>query len=288
MRLFRAICLMIYALAALHCGAGQEGRRTVVTTFYPMYITALNVTAGVKGIQLVSLAPPSTGCLHDYLLTTRDMAVLSKADVVVANGAGMDSSLCGACSRWPTTKVIDLSAHVDLLVESGVTNSHVWVSPRRHIVQVQALADGLAEWDPGHSALYRTNAACYVEKLRGLQARMEQGLKGVRTRDIITFHEAFPYFASDFNLRVVAVIEHEPGAEPSPGELAAIIRRVRRGGVKVLFVEPQYPAKAAEAIAAETGARLCTLDPVVSGPASADAYLDAMGRNLEELVSALK
>ena len=288
MRMFRVVCWMVLALAAAQCGAGEEGGRTVVTTFYPIHIAALNVTAGVEGLRLVSLTPPSTGCLHDYLLTTRDMSVLSKADVVLANGAGMDSFLAGVCARWPTTKVIDLSARVDLLIESGTTNSHVWVSPRRHILQVQAMADGLADWDPGHAALYRTNAASYIGKLRGLQERMEEGLKDLRTRDIITFHEAFPYFASDFNLRVVAVIEHEPGSEPSPGELAAIIRRVRSSGVKALFVEPQYPAKPADAIAAETGARLYTLDPVVSGALSSGAYLEAMSRNLAALVRDFK
>ena len=138
--------IVILGLTASCCGGGEVGIRTVVTTFYPMYIAALNVTAGVDGVRVVNLAAPSTGCLHDYQLTPRDWAVLSKADVILAHGAGMDSFLGDVSARWPKTKVVDLSARLDLLVDSGITNAHVWVSPRRHSMQVQAMAEGLSGW----------------------------------------------------------------------------------------------------------------------------------------------
>ena len=116
---------------------------------------------------------------------------------------------------------------------------------------------------------------------------MSDALKDGQRREIMTFHEAFEYFAEDFNLTVVAVIEREPGAEPSAGELAALIRKIRATGVKAIFVEPQYPAKSAEILARETGAKLYTLDPVVSGPLGPDAYLEIMARNGAELKRAL-
>jgi len=260
---------------------------TIVTTFYPMHLAVLNITAGVDGVRVVNLAAPTAGCLHDYHLTTRDFATLSQADVVVANGAGVESFLETIARRWPKTPVIDASAGLELLIASGQTNAHVWVSPTLHIKQVAAISEGLARMDPGHAQAYRQNASRYIRKLEDLKTRMDDALKDCQVRDMITFHEAFTYFAKDFNLTVVAVIEREPGAEPSAGELASLIRRIKGAGVKALFVEPQYPAKSAETLARETGATIYTLDPVVSGPMDKDAYLSIMARNGVELKRSL-
>jgi zinc transport system substrate-binding protein len=275
-------------LAGFACGAGEGASRAIVTTFYPIQIAVMNVTAGVKGIGVVNLAASTTGCLHDYQLTPRDRAILAQADMVVANGAGMESFRESLLRLRTATRIIDASAGIDLLVTEGVTNSHVWLSPTRHIRQIQTIAAGLAAWDPVHADSYRANASRYEGELKALKARMDRELGELRTRDIITFHEAFPYFASEFGLKVVAVIEREPGTEPSAGELAALIRKVKASDVKAIFVEPQYPAKSAEAISRETGAVVYNLDPVVSGSVSTSAYLDLMEKNLLQLRQALK
>ena len=120
---------------------------------------------------------------------------------------------------------------------------------------------------------------------------MHTALDGLKYRDIITFHEAFPYFASEFNLRIVAVIEREPGSEPSAGELAQTIRTVKKSNVKALFAEPQYPAKSAQIIERETGVPVSILDPAVTGPRdpvqARNSYLRTMENNGKILQKAL-
>ncbi len=282
------VILLAIGMSRLCSGSDTGEQRTIVTTFYPMQIAVLNVAAGVEGIRVLNLAAPSTGCLHDYQLTPRDRATLSKADVVVANGAGMESFLKEVGQGRSEVNVIDASAGIHLLITGGETNSHLWVSPSRHIQQVQSIVEGLAKWDPGHAQQYRDNGRRYIRDLESLKVKMAAGLKDVKVRDIVTLHEAFPYFADEFGLRVVAVIEREPGAEPSAGELATLIRTVRENGVRALFVEPQYSVKAAETINRATGAGLYTLDPMVSGPVETKAYFKVMTRNLAELQRALK
>lgn len=288
MKKILVVALWLGCLVHGPCRAGADGGLTIVTTFYPIQIAVLNLVAGVNGVRVINLAAPSTGCLHDYQLTPRDRAVLSRADLVVANGAGMESFLGNLTGFRPAPRIINASAGIDLLVVGGVTNSHVWISPSRHIRQVRAITGGLVEWDPPHAGLYRVNAARYEMQLEALKAKIGRELAELKVRDIITFHEAFPYFADEFGLRVAAVIEREPGTEPSAGELAALIRQVKASGVKALFVEPQYPSKPADSIARETGARVYQLDPVVSGPVATNAYLNLMELNLIQLRRALK
>lgn len=256
----------------------------VVTSFYPMYVATLNLVAGVEGVEVVNLTQPFTGCLHDVQLTPAEMVKLSGADALVINGAGMESFMGKALEVVAKERVIEASDGVELLDE----NAHVWLSVSLHLKQVENIAAGLERLDPAHAAGYRANAAAYTAKLEALRDRMREGLRDLSRRDIVTFHEAFPYFAKEFNLKIAAVIEREPGAEPSATELAETIDLVRASGVKALFAEPQYPARAAESIARESGARVYTLDPAVTGPMDADAYIRIMDANLRVLEEALK
>ena len=120
---------------------------------------------------------------------------------------------------------------------------------------------------------------------------MHEAIDDLPNRNIITFHEAFPYFAEEFNLNIVDVVEVEAGTEPSPKQLEETIEIAKANNVKSLFTEPQYAAKAAETIAKETGIKLYTLDPIVTGdstPDSYDDYINKMKENLETLKEALK
>ena len=105
--------------------------------------------------------------------------------------------------------------------------------------------------------------------------------------DIITFHEAFAYFADAYGLHVAGVIANEPGEEPSTRDIADTCDLVTTLGIRTLFVEPQYPQRAAETIARETGASIYTLDPCVSGDGTKESYETIMRENARVLTEAL-
>jgi zinc transport system substrate-binding protein len=260
----------------------------IVASFYPIYLATLNVAGGIDGVEVVNLARPSAGCLHDYQLTPADLGLLARASVLVINGAGMESFLDKARRQAPGLRIINASEGIRLLPGREGENPHVWLSLSNALAQAQNIAGGLARLDPAHAPRYEQNAAAYCRKLEALRERLRAGLRDIRVREIVTFHEAFSYFAEEYNLKVVAVIAREPGSEPSARELAELIGTVKKTGVKALFAEPQYSAKAAETIARETGAKVHSLDPVVTGPLKADAYLTIMDQNLFELRKALQ
>ncbi|EHG22320.1 hypothetical protein HMPREF9334_00356 [Selenomonas infelix ATCC 43532] len=294
-----SLLLLVLSVALVGCGGADKPaeKKTaepfrIVTSFYPMYVATINITDGVDGVEVYNMTKPQTGCLHDYQLMTEDMKTLEKADAFVINGAGMEDFMDKVTEQQKKLKVIDASRGIELIHddEEG-DNPHVWLSVTDAITQVRNIADQLKEADPAHAAAYEKNAVAYIEKLTSLKSEMHAALDNVPHKDIVTFHEAFPYFAKEFNLNIIGVVEREPGTEPTPTELQETIEQVNALPTKVLFTEPQYSPAAAETIARETGAKIYTLDPVVTGeatPAAKNAYIDTMKNNMKTLQEALK
>ena len=290
--LLASLCLLLTGCGSTNtAGGGKDGSFHIVTSFYPMYVATINITQGVDGVTVTNMTKPQTGCLHDYQLMTEDMKTLEKADAFVINGAGMESFLDKVVEQQKNLKIIDASKGIELLKDDDEENPHVWLSVTDAILQVKNIAEQLKAADPKHADAYEKNAAAYIKKLEALKAEMHAELDTVPNKDIVTFHEAFPYFAKEFGLNIISVVEREPGTEPTPAELQATIEQVKKLPVKVLFTEPQYSPSAAETIARETGAKIYTLDPVVTGEANdqaLNAYIDTMKKNMETLKTALQ
>ena len=290
--LLASLCLFLTGCGSTNtAGGGKDGSFHIVTSFYPMYVATINITQGVDGVTVTNMTKPQTGCLHDYQLMTEDMKTLEKADAFVINGAGMESFLDKVVEQQKNLKIIDASKGIELLKDDDEENPHVWLSVTDAILQVKNIAEQLKAADPKHADAYEKNAAAYIKKLEALKAEMHAELDTVPNKDIVTFHEAFPYFAKEFGLNIISVVEREPGTEPTPAELQETIEQVKKLPVKVLFTEPQYSPSAAETIARETGAKIYTLDPVVTGEANdqaLNAYIDTMKKNMETLKTALQ
>lgn len=263
---------------------------TIAASFYPMYILTLNVAENIPNVKVIDMTKPMTGCLHDYAVTPNDMKTLEGAKYFVVNGAGMESFLNKVIQQTPNIKIIQASKGIKLIKGEGNEgdNAHVWVSISNAILQVKNIGEQLETLDPTNAISYRKNVDTYVKKLETERVKMHKALDNIKNRDIVTFHEAFPYFAKEFNLNILGVIEREPGSQPSAKELADTIDKVKKLKVKALFAEPQYSQKAADTIAKETGAKVYSLDPVVTGPMEADAYINIMDENLKTLKEALK
>lgn len=260
----------------------------VVTSFYPVYVTTLNVAAGVEGVDVSNLTSPHLGCLHDYQLTAGDVRKLADADLLLANGAGMEPFLGKIAEQSSELRVVEVSKGIPLMNE----NPHVWVSFDGARRQTDNVAEALAAAAPDKADALRANAENYKAALSALEEKMRAALKPYAAAPIVTFHAAFPYFARDFGLDLVGVIEREPGTEPSARELADTIELVRNRKVKALFAEPQFPDKSARVISRETGVEVHALDPVATGPAdpaeARGAFLRAMEKNLGALREALR
>ena len=252
-KLIKLLCLGLLSLLVVSgCGANNESKPTVSPTensssaltiaasFYPMYIFTLNVTKDVPNVNVIDMTKPTTGCLHDYAVTPDDMKNLEGAKVLIINGAGMESFMAKVMSQMPNLKIVEASKGIELIKGTGDEgdNPHVWVSISNAITQVQTIGDQLALLDPNNATKYKENTNVYIKKLEAQRTKMHLALDGIKNRNIVTFHEAFPYFAKEFNLNIAGVIEREPGSEPSAKELAQTIDKVKSLKVQALFAEP--------------------------------------------------
>ena len=296
MRKFLSVMIV---LVLFPCMALSE---TIVTSFYPVWLITLNLTAGLEDqVNVRNLAAPSVGCLHDYQLQTADMKVLSEADAFLVNGAGMEAFLPEISRAFPDLPVIVASEGIDLLSdssaveileseESGEENAHIWLDPARAVRMAENLAAGLIRILPDAEPVISSNLADFRNRLEQLDLLLREGLKDLPSRDIVTFHEAFPYFAAAYGLNVVAVVNKEPGEVLTPSQMARLIQEIERLGNPPLFVEPQYTDLSAQTLSRETGSPVYSLDPIVTGPETdvpLDYYETVMLQNMNTLIEAL-
>ncbi len=276
----------------------------VLCSTFPVYQITRNVVQGNAAVKVELMLPPASGCPHDYSLTPKDMQKISRADILIINGLGMeefmDTILGKANSRL---RVVDSSAGIKNLLgnadggqiltghdkvkdhhHEGV-NPHLFASPRMCGQLAMNIASALSKADPGGAETYNRNAKAYASKMNRLSDNFVSSVKMLKNRNIVTQHGVFDYLARDAGLDIVAVIESHPGQEPSASEMLSIIREVKRYKAGAVFYEPQYSSKVPQVIAKEAGIPSAILDPVATGPENAglNYYEMVMMKNIETL-----
>ena len=296
----KILAFLLLLLCLPLSGCAQDQTATVMATFYPVYILAENVLDGVPGVRLQSMTPPAAGCLHDYQLLTSDMRSLASAKALLCNGAGMESFLNDVVAQYPDLTLVDCSVGVELMEnedaheaqgahghEAEAYNSHIWLDPKNAVIMVENIRGAMAALLPEQAEKINQNAAAYTRRLMDLDEELAAAIAVLPRKTIVTFHEAFPYFAQAYGLEVAAVVALEPDEPISPRMLSDVVDKVRAAGNPPLFSEPQYENAALRAVAQETGAPVYELDPLVTGDGALTAYEDVMRQNLSVLQKAL-
>jgi ABC-type Zn uptake system ZnuABC Zn-binding protein ZnuA len=276
----------------------KAGLRVLCTTF-PVWLLARNVTKGADGVTVELLLPAQLGCPHDYVVTPADIRRLDQADVLIANGLGLDSFATDRFRRERPSKRIILAAegisqpldedpwHHDghrQGHEHGM-NPHLFASPVMAARMAERIASGLGQVDPAHRELYQTNHFDLERRYVQMSDEMSREVHGLANRRIITQHDAFEWLAHGIGLEIVGVIQAHAGHDPSAQEIAKLVRTARETGAGAVMTEPQYPPRVGETIAREAGIRVGVLDPCAGGPADAplDYYEQTMRKNMAEL-----
>ncbi|SOC06431.1 metal ABC transporter substrate-binding protein [Pseudobutyrivibrio ruminis] len=282
----------------------------VMTSCNPVYLATINVVGDAEGVTVQNLSQPTTGCLHDYTLTTEDMKNLSKADVLIVNGGGMEGYLEDVVEAYPNLPIIDTFEAVEedypVIIEEedeeeeedhshGTseehhhdegTNSHIWMSEEIYAGQVQAIADGLAALDSSNASVYASNADTFVSVMDSQidNQGLDESLSGA---NVAVLHEAFAYTAQSLGANIVATMDLDEERQVSAGEVSDFINAINENNVQVVFAEYDYGHAMGELITEQTDAKVVYLETLVHGDYSGLDYITVLNKNYAVIKNSL-
>jgi len=278
------VALLLAAILLSGCISqnGQDsgsasGKIKVAATIAPLgeFVKAV----GGERVTVTVIVPPAAEP-HTFEPTPSQMVELAEADLFVKNGAGLEFWLDRILQANAGAAVVDTSQGIALLNESeGEIDPHIWLSLRNAAVQVKDICSGLSRIDPQNKEFYIKNRDDYLQRLADLDSQLNSTFAGKKSRIFIVHHPAWTYFASDYNLTQVALMQEEK--EPGPRYLAEVISLARQNNITTIFVEPQFNPKSAEVIAREMNASVVTLDPLAAN------YLESMERAGQQIAMSM-
>jgi zinc/manganese transport system substrate-binding protein len=298
---FRLLALLLVAGFSCAAPGGEARNIKVVTSFLPVWCFTVNVAGDLAEVE--NLLPPGTEP-HDFQFSPREMRKLNAADLVIINGLQLESWLDKPIhsAERPTT-VVEAAAGLSFeLIPArsglagaragaqqtpGAPNPHIWLDPRLAAHAVSNILQALQKADPAHAAGYAKNADTYLARLKKLDADFAAGLTGAKDKPFVTMHDAFPYLARRYGLKVAGVIEQTPDVEPSLKYLSELGRVIRQEHVRVIFTERQSAggseSKLAEQLGRDYNVPVAALDTLETGEFTPEAYENGMRRNLQKL-----
>ena len=295
--------MVVGALVLSACGPGGGAERAagdqvaVVASFYPLQFATEQV--GGSHVTVTNLTRPGAEP-HDIELTPRDVAMVTKASLVVYE-KGLQGAVDQAVESQAGDRGLDVSpaARLSLLFQPtvgapaqaggenapGATDPHFWLDPQRYADVAKVIAQRLSGVDPAHKADYEKNAKAFEDRLAMLSRELTAGLAGCRRKEIVTSHAAFGYLAERFGLEQVAINGLSPDQEPSAAELVAVSTYARAHGVTTIYAETLVSPAIAQTVADESGARMATLDPIegLTDKSEGKSYFEVMRANLRTL-----
>lgn len=246
---------------------------------------------------LVTSLVPKGGDVHTFDPRPSSLREVASARLIVRNGLGLDDWVADIVANTGTRAPVvaaaeDLPGVVYLAGEGpeGAVNPHVWMDVGNAARMAAKIAAALEAADPANATSYAARATAYEAQLTALDAEFRARMATIpeANRTVVTFHDAFPYLAEAYGLRVDGTIVAAPGQDPSAGSVADLVAAIRRNNVKAVFAEAQFNPELATAIAAEAGVPVVTdlyTDTLGDGPL--DSYTGIMRWDIDEVVAAL-
>lgn len=269
-----AFSLVFAAAISVACSGQEEGsdKLGVAVTLVP-YADFVQQVGGDK--VEVTIMVPIGASPHSYEPTPGQMTALSKAEVYVQVGSGVEFELTwmdNLIAQNEEMLVVDSSAGIGLITsidpdEPGM-DPHVWTSPSNVKIIVENICHGLAEVDPDNAVYYEANRDSYLSELDGLDTYIHGKLDGYAVRYFLIYHPSFGYFANEYDLEQFAV-EHE-GKEPTIQVIQQCIDLAEQYDLNYVFIDPASVPQYAETIADSISGQTAILNPLP------ESYIESM------------
>ncbi|EPI2802528.1 metal ABC transporter substrate-binding protein [Citrobacter koseri] len=267
----------------------------VVTSF--SILGDITQEVGGKNVNVTTLVGPD-GDPHTFEPSPKDSAALSKADVVVVNGLGLEGwldRLVKASGFKGTLVVASDGVKTHTLDEDGetVTDPHAWNSAANGALYAQNILSGLVNADPQDKAVLEASGKPYIAQLTELDAWAKARFSQIpqEKRKVLTSHDAFGYFSRAYGVEFLAPQGLSSESEASAAQVAALIKQIKADGVNTWFMENQLDPRLVKQIASATGAQPggeLYPEALSAKGGVADSYVKAFRHNVETIANSMK
>jgi ABC-type Zn uptake system ZnuABC Zn-binding protein ZnuA len=252
------------------CGSSGASPRTagskvqVVTTVAP--ITSIVANVGGDKVTITGIVPEGTNS-HTFEPVPSNAKALSRADVIFTNGLHLEdpTEKLARANKRNSTPIVELGDETitpaqyifdfSFPADEGKPNPHLWTDPPMAKRYAEIAGEELAKVDPANAPYYQANARRFGAKVDELDAAMRTAFATIPKRELLTYHDAYAYFARDYGWKIIGAIQVSDFADPTPREVADLITQVKQEGVPAIFGSEVFPSPVLAQIGKETGVR---------------------------------
>lgn len=299
---------LILSLTACSSGSSNDSaseadtRPLIATTVSPITSIAASIAGDCARIE--GIVPEGTNS-HTFEPSPQVAELLSNADLILVNGLKLEDPTIDMAqtNKKESTQIVEIGTLVlpeaDYIYdfsfpkEEGKPNPHLWTDPGYAIKYAGVIRDQLSELDPDCAANYAANFATFEQQANELAAAVSADQQSVPAGNLklLTYHDAYAYFAKDFGWTVVGALQPNDFADPSPSEVARLIDQVNAENVTTIFGSEVFPSAVLEEVGRATGARYedsLRDDDLPGAPGEAEhSWLGLMKYNYRTMVSGL-
>ena len=301
---YRLAVMLLLSISSLVLNSRAVAAEALPVVVSFSILADLTQQIGGDRVQVHSLVGPGADA-HVFQPTPADARTLSRARLVIVNGLGFEGwidrliqssgyrgTLLVASQGIYALRQPPAHAGTDHHQHTGGIDPHAWqdlANARRYVANISA---ALGDADPPNRSVYQANAARLEQAMATLDGEIRATFSALPAdrRKVVSSHDAFAYFGRAYGIHFIAPVGVSTDAEPSAGEVGAIIRQIRKEKIKAMFVENIADPRLLERISRESGARIGgTLysDSLAKPGSTADSYLGMMRQNAKTLAAGL-
>jgi zinc transport system substrate-binding protein len=269
----------------------------VATSFYPLQFLAQEIGKDLAEVKNIT---PAGSEPHEYEPTQQQIIEISQSDILLSNGAGLESwttKLAQGNSAPKTILELTKSFELSEIEAEGkkIQDPHIWLSPKNYIKMAKTITTTMQQnQTPSNLITIQNNTNKLVEKLEKLDFDFRTKLNNTncKNKKFVTNHDAFNYLANEYGLEALSISGLSPDAEPTTKELADLSETIKANNIKYVLTETIASPKLSETLAKEVGITTLAMNPLEGLSqeelSSGKNYINIMESNLQSLALALE
>ncbi|MSP78781.1 MAG: zinc ABC transporter substrate-binding protein [Dehalococcoidia bacterium] len=283
-----------------------DGKLKVMTTVSPLTNIALSI--GGTRIALYGLIPDGVDS-HTFEPKPSDAKTMTNADLVIINGAHLEGNTkkMAETNLKKGATVYEMAANTlsgddpatgflydfSFPKEAGDPNPHLWMNPKYSGKYADLMTQWFSAADPKNADYYKANNARFQARIADLDQRIRKAVATIpaKNRKLLTYHDAYAYFAREYGMEVIGAIQPSDFSQPSAQEVAKLIDQIKQVGVPAVFGSEVYPSKVSEQIAKEAHAtyvdKMRDDEPPGDANSPQHTYLGMMLEDMKVMTAAL-